>query len=120
MEYSVPMAPGKTTLLSILSTLLLPDRGTFRIFGIDGLRHGHTVRQKVNISSGNANFLWSLTIKENLHFYGMLYGFIGKERTSKVDSLIELLDLKGHRDVPFDQLSTGYETAALSGQIPDQ
>jgi ABC-2 type transport system ATP-binding protein len=102
-----PNGAGKTTLLSILSTLLLPDRGTFRIFGIDGLQHGNTLRQKVNISSGNANFLWSLTIKENLHFYGMLYGLVGKERARKVDSLIELLDLKGHRDVPFDQLSTG-------------
>jgi ABC-2 type transport system ATP-binding protein len=102
-----PNGAGKTTLLSILSTLLLPDRGTVRIFGIDGLRHGHAVRQKVNISSGNANFLWSLTIKENLHFYGMLYGLVGKERAKKVDSLIELLDLKEHRDVSFDQLSTG-------------
>jgi len=102
-----PNGAGKTTLLSILSTLLLPDRGTFRIFGIDGLRHGDVVRQKVNISSGNANFLWSLTIKENLHFYGMLYGLIGKDRASKVDALIDLLDLKAHRDVPFDQLSTG-------------
>jgi len=102
-----PNGAGKTTLLSILSTLLLPDRGTFRIFGVDGLRHGDTVRQKVNISSGNANFLWSLTVKENLHFYGMLYGLIGKERASKVDGLIDLLDLKAHRDVPFDQLSTG-------------
>jgi ABC-2 type transport system ATP-binding protein len=102
-----PNGAGKTTLLSILSTLLLPDRGTVRIFGIDGLRHGNAVRQKVNISSGNANFLWSLTIRENLHFYAMLYGLIGKERTAKVDALIDLLDLKGHRDVPFDQLSTG-------------
>jgi len=102
-----PNGAGKTTLLSILSTLLLPDRGTVRIFGIDGLRHGNIVRQRVNISSGNANFLWSLTIKENLHFYGMLYGLTGKERASKVDSLIDLLDLKEHRDVPFDQLSTG-------------
>jgi len=102
-----PNGAGKTTLLSILSTLLLPDRGTFRIFGVDGLRHGDTVRQKVNISSGNANFLWSLTVKENLHFYGMLYGLIGKERASKVDGLIDLLDLTAHRDVPFDQLSTG-------------
>jgi ABC-2 type transport system ATP-binding protein len=102
-----PNGAGKTTLLSILSTLLLPDRGKVRIFGIDGLRHGHTVRQKVNISSGNANFPWSLTIKENLHFYGMLYGLVGKKRAEKVESLIALLDLKAHQDVPFDQLSTG-------------
>jgi ABC-2 type transport system ATP-binding protein len=102
-----PNGAGKTTLLSILSTLLLPDSGKVRILGIDGLRNGTRIREKVNISSGNANFLWSLTVKENLHFYGMLYGLVGKERRDKVESLIALLDLKAHQDVQFDRLSTG-------------
>lgn len=37
----------------------------------------------------------------------MLYGLSGKEREEKVKSLINLFDLNGHRDVPFDRLSTG-------------
>ena len=78
-----PNGAGKTTLLSILSTLLLPDRGKIQILGIDGLQDGHRIREKVNISSGNANFLWSLTVKENLHFYGMLYGLTGKSPRGK-------------------------------------
>jgi ABC-2 type transport system ATP-binding protein len=102
-----PNGAGKTTLLSILSTLLLPDRGTFQVLGMDGLREGHKIRERVNISSGNANFLWSLTVKENLRFYGMLYGLSGKERVQKVEALIALLDLKEHQDIPFDELSTG-------------
>jgi ABC-2 type transport system ATP-binding protein len=102
-----PNGAGKTTLLSILSTLLLPDRGTFHVLGMDGLREGHKIREKVNISSGNANFLWSLTVKENLQFYGMLYGLPGQERARKVGALIALLDLKEHQDIPFDELSTG-------------
>ena len=102
-----PNGAGKTTLLSILSTLLLPDRGTFQVLGMDGLREGNKIREKVNISSGNANFLWSLTVKENLHFYGMLYGLLGQDRARKVEALIALLDLKGHQDIPFDELSTG-------------
>jgi ABC-2 type transport system ATP-binding protein len=102
-----PNGAGKTTLLSILSTLLLPDRGTVQILGIDGLRDGHRIREKVNISSGNANFLWSLTVQENLHFYGMLYGLAGKGREEKIKTLISLFNLKEHQDVPFDQLSTG-------------
>jgi len=102
-----PNGAGKTTLLSILSTLLLPDRGTVEVLGIDGLENGHRIREKVNISSGNANFLWSLTVRENLHFYGMLYGLTGKGREEKVEALIDLFDLKEHRSVPFDRLSTG-------------
>ena len=102
-----PNGAGKTTLLSILCTLLLPDRGKVEVLGIDSLQDGHRIRERVNISSGNANFLWSLTVKENLHFYGMLYGLVGKKREGKVETLIELFNLKEHRDIPFDELSTG-------------
>ncbi len=102
-----PNGAGKTTLLSILSTLLLPDRGRIHVLGIDGLQDGHRIRERVNISSGNANFLWSLTVEENLHFYGMLYGLSGRKRDLKVQSLISLFSLQEHREVPFDRLSTG-------------
>jgi ABC-2 type transport system ATP-binding protein len=102
-----PNGAGKTTLLSILSTLLLPDRGKVQVFGIDSLRNGHQIREKVNICSGNANFLWSLSVRENLHFYGMLYGLTGRRREEKVESLIDLFELNEYRDISFDQLSTG-------------
>ena len=102
-----PNGVGKTTLLSILSTLLLPDSGEVSISGMDAIRESHRVREKVNISSGNANFLWSLTVRENLDFYGMLYGLTGRRRKEKVASLIDLFEMGEHRDIPFDRLSTG-------------
>ncbi len=102
-----PNGAGKTTLLSILCTLLLPDRGKVRILGMDGLRDGHQIREKVNVVSGNANFLWSLTVKENLHYYGMLYGLIGKGREAKVETLINLFHMRECQNIPFDELSTG-------------
>jgi ABC-2 type transport system ATP-binding protein len=102
-----PNGAGKTTLLSILSTLLLPDRGKIEILGMDGLRDGHRIREKVNSSSGNANFLWSLTVRENLHFYGRLYGLTRNQREEKVNALIKLFNLEEHRDATFDRLSTG-------------
>jgi ABC-2 type transport system ATP-binding protein len=102
-----PNGAGKTTLLSILCTLLLPDRGSVRILGMDGFSDGHQIRKRVNMVSGNANFLWSLTVKENLHYYGMLYGLTGKERVKKVETLIDIFNLAEHRNIPFDELSTG-------------
>lgn len=102
-----PNGAGKTTLLSILSTLLLPDRGEITVLGLNGLKDGHRIRERVNISSGNANFLWSLTVKENLQFFGMLYGLVGKRREEKVGALIDLFNLGDYQNVPFDQLSTG-------------
>jgi ABC-2 type transport system ATP-binding protein len=102
-----PNGAGKTTLMSILCTLLLPDRGNVCVLGMDGLRDEHCIRKRVNVVSGNANFLWSLTVKENLHYYGMLYGLTGKEREKKVETLIHLFNLAEYRNIPFDELSTG-------------
>ncbi len=102
-----PNGAGKTTLMSILCTLLLPDRGNVHVLGMDGLNDEHQIRKRVNVVSGNANFLWSLTVKENLHYYGMLYGLAGKEREKKVETLINLFNLKEYRQIPFDELSTG-------------
>ena len=102
-----PNGAGKTTLLSILCTLLLPDHGKVRILGMDGLRNEHEIRKRVNVVSGNANFLWSLTVKENLHYYGMLYGLTGRERGTKVETLINLFNLREYQNIPFDELSTG-------------
>jgi len=102
-----PNGAGKTTLLSILSTQLIPDLGDVTILGLNSLHSAHQIRERVNISSGNANFLWSLTVRENLHFYGMLYGLVGKRREEKVEALIDLFSLGDYRNVSFDQLSTG-------------
>jgi ABC-2 type transport system ATP-binding protein len=52
-----PNGAGKTTLLSIVCTLFLPDRGSVYILGMDGLYDGNQIRKRVNIVSGNANFL---------------------------------------------------------------
>ncbi len=102
-----PNGAGKTTLLSILCTLLLHDRGKVRILGFNSLYEGHQIRKRVNMVSGNANFLWSMTVREALRYYGMLYGLTGKERDGKVEKLIDMFNLKEHQHIPFDELSTG-------------
>ncbi len=102
-----PNGAGKTTLLSILSTLLFPDRGQVQVLGMDVVKRGNRVRQRINISSGNANFLWSLTVRENLTFYAMLYGLEGRDRKKRVDDAINLFELRNYEGTSFDKLSTG-------------
>jgi ABC-2 type transport system ATP-binding protein len=102
-----PNGAGKTTFLSILCTLLLPDRGQIQVLGMDVLKRGSQIRERINISSGNANFLWSLTVRESLIFYAMLYGLRGRERRERVDEAIALFELGHYEKTPFDKLSTG-------------
>ncbi|MBI4242341.1 MAG: ABC transporter ATP-binding protein [Candidatus Rokubacteria bacterium] len=102
-----PNGAGKTTLLSILATLLLPDRGRASVLGHDVIREAARIRQKVNMASGNASFLWSLRPGEILTFYGRLYGLYGMRLRRRVDDLIGLCELADHLKTPYNELSTG-------------
>jgi ABC-2 type transport system permease protein len=68
-----PNGAGKTTLLSIIANLLIPEQGEVRVLGKDLRKNAGAVRRRINLSSGHANFLWSLTVRENLEYYAMLY-----------------------------------------------
>jgi len=102
-----PNGAGKTTLLSILATLLLPDRGYARILGLDVVTDAMAVRQRLNMASGNASFVWSLRPAEVLTFYGRLYGLGGRALALRVDALIDLCELREHRRTEYNELSTG-------------
>lgn len=102
-----PNGAGKTTLLSILSNLLTPEEGEVRILGMEIRAHAMELCQRINLSSGHANFLWSMTVRENLQYYAMLYGLSGKTRQKKMEEILNLFDLRDFAGVRFDELSTG-------------
>jgi ABC-2 type transport system ATP-binding protein len=102
-----PNGAGKTTLLSILATLLTPDEGTVTVLGHDVVREAAQLRHRLNMSTGNASFLWSLRAEEIVSFYARLYGLSGRRLRRRVDDLIELCELGAYRRVLYNELSTG-------------
>ncbi len=102
-----PNGAGKTTFLSILATLLIPDRGTVRVLGLDVVRDSMALRRRLNMASGRPSFLWSLRVAEIVAFYGRLYGLSGAALRARVDALIEQYELTPYRRVPYSELSTG-------------
>jgi ABC-2 type transport system ATP-binding protein len=102
-----PNGAGKTTFLSILSNLLTPEEGEVRILGRDVRTDSMELRKRINLSSGHANFLWSLTVRENLEYYSMLYGLSKADRHKKLEELFHLFDLSPFARVRFEELSTG-------------
>jgi ABC-2 type transport system ATP-binding protein len=102
-----PNGAGKTTLMSVFSTLIRPDCGTLEILGFNALKDTHAIRERINISSGNPNFPWSLTVKENLRHSAMLYGLYGHNLTRSVEEAMEAFELIPYADSKFETLSTG-------------
>jgi ABC-2 type transport system ATP-binding protein len=102
-----PNGAGKTTLLSILANLLTADQGRVLVLGEDIRTRAAAIRPRINMSSGHANFPWSMTVQENLQYYAMLYGLSGKRRKQKIEELLAIFDLQDFAKTPFDGLSTG-------------
>ncbi len=102
-----PNGAGKTTLISILATLLRADAGTARVLGLDVVKEGARLRERVNLAASGGHFLWCLRAEENLRFYGRLYGLGGRALAARVEELLTLFDLEPHRRVIFERLSTG-------------
>jgi ABC-2 type transport system ATP-binding protein len=102
-----PNGAGKTTLLSILATLLVPDRGDARVLGLDVRREARRLRERINLSSGSASFLWSLTPREVLDVAARTYGVAGARRRARVEELLAQFELTAHASVPYNELSTG-------------
>ncbi|MCS6849005.1 MAG: ABC transporter ATP-binding protein [Anaerolineae bacterium] len=69
---------GKTTLLRILATLTRPNGGTLTIGGVDALAHPDRARAFIGLVSHQSLIYPDLTARENLEFYGRMYGAVNR------------------------------------------
>ncbi len=105
-----PNGAGKTTTIKILSTLLLPDSGEVRIGGFDVVKEASKVRKLIGVMlSVEKGFYGKLTGRENLIYFGSLYGLSGAELKRRVDEMMELVGLKEleAEDKLYEEYSTG-------------
>ncbi|HWQ29124.1 MAG TPA: ABC transporter ATP-binding protein [Dehalococcoidia bacterium] len=101
---------GKSTLIRILSTLLLPDGGSVRVFGHDVQREATRVRTLINRVSADPSFFRSMSARENLLFFGRVYGLTAGEVARRTEEIFERLgfsvDLASE---PMSHLSRGQQ-----------
>ncbi len=98
-----PNGAGKTTLLSILSCLLEPTAGSARLFGRPLTRSDMSLRPLIGLCPQDLALYSDLTARENLAFFGELYGLRGKALELRVDEVLEFTAL---RDRANDRVAT--------------
>jgi len=93
-----PNGAGKTTTLSMLATLLPPTSGDARVFGPSIVADVTAVRRVVGLAPQEIGLYPELTARENLTFFGRLYGLAGAALRARTDELLGLVGLAGRAD----------------------
>jgi len=88
-----PNGAGKTTTISMLSTLYTPTSGDAIIGGHSVTKEPMAVKQVIGVVPQDLALYEDLTAKENLIFWGQMYGLGGKSLNSRVDEVLEQIGL---------------------------
>ncbi|WP_020470945.1 ABC transporter ATP-binding protein [Zavarzinella formosa] len=102
-----PNGAGKSTLLGVLACLHDATSGEVRLAGEILRRDNLAQRQLLGIGTQELAIYGDLTARENLRFFGKLYGFSGKELTIRVDEVLELTALRDKADQRAGTFSGG-------------
>jgi len=88
-----PNGAGKTTLLSMLCGLIKPTSGTFTINHLTYDKNANDIKKIIGVVPQEYALYPTLTAKENLMYFGSMYGLKGKDLSKKVDEALDYLGL---------------------------
>jgi ABC-2 type transport system ATP-binding protein len=102
-----PNGAGKTTTISMLATLLPADGGKASIGGHDVARDAPAVRRLIGIVPQEIALYNDLNARDNLQFWGSIYGMSGPVLKSRVEELLELAELTEYATQKVETYSGG-------------
>ncbi len=102
-----PNGAGKTTTISTLATLLPPDGGFASIGGHDVATDANKVRRLLGVVPQEIALYTDLNARDNLRFWGELYGLAGKSLEIRIGELLEMATLSEHATQKVSTFSGG-------------
>ncbi|NLG67399.1 MAG: ATP-binding cassette domain-containing protein [Actinobacteria bacterium] len=102
-----PNGAGKTTTISMLSCLLRPTSGDAWVGDNSVTKQAAAVKELIGVVPQEVALYLDLSARENLVFWGKMYGMRGAELHRRVDEVIELIGLKDRQKERVDKYSGG-------------
>ena len=104
-----PNGSGKTTTIRMLTGLMTPSSGSAEVAGIDVVRAPEAVRRRIGYMSQRFGLYEDLTVRENLAFYGGLYGLTGAGGKARLLAVLREHGLEARADQLAGTLSGGWK-----------
>ncbi len=102
-----PNGAGKSTTMMMLCGLLVPDAGAVRIEGTVLTANNLELRAVMGVVPQELAIYPELSARENLNFFGRLYGLKGSDLGERIDGALKLTGLQERADDPVDHFSGG-------------
>ncbi len=100
---------GKTTAMRMLCGLILPSSGEATVAGFDVFNESEKIKQNIGYMSQKFSLYEDLTVKENIRFYGGIYGKSDAFIKEKTAFILDHLHLKAEADVLVKSLPLGWK-----------
>lgn len=88
-----PNGAGKTTLIHSLTGIINIDSGEIKVFDKSYKDNMLEIKKQIGLVTQDISILWDLTARENLVFFGGIYGLKGEELKQRVDEALEIVGL---------------------------
>lgn len=100
---------GKTTALKMLTGLLTPSSGRAMVAGFDVGRQPEQVKRRIGYMSQRFSLYEDLTVRENIRFFGGIYGLKTADIRTKAAVLLQKLQLEREADQLVGALPLGWK-----------
>jgi drug efflux transport system ATP-binding protein len=104
-----PDGAGKTTAIRLFCGALSPDSGSIRVAGFELPAQVEKARQEIGYLAQRFSLYGDLTVKENLDFFGEVFGMPNAERESRSSELLRFAGLEEFSNRPAADLSGGMQ-----------
>jgi linearmycin/streptolysin S transport system ATP-binding protein len=102
-----PNGAGKSTTISMLSCLLVPSGGDATVCGHSIIRESQGVKESIGVVPQDIALYGDMSARENLRFWGTMYGLSGPALNERVDEVLDLIKLTERQKDRVDKLSGG-------------
>ncbi|WP_395046990.1 ABC transporter ATP-binding protein [Flavobacterium sp.] len=102
-----PNGAGKTTLISMLCGLVKPTSGSFSIDDLTYAKNANEIKKIIGVVPQEYALYPTLTARENLMYFGSMYGLKGENLKEKVIESLDFLGLLKFADKRIETFSGG-------------